>query len=97
MILSNKYHWNFCSLGGVTRVRISSGEDIAHLDELDPKLWTVLSCPVDGLYFDRKTLEILDSDKDGRIRIDEVGQFFALRPRSAPEGQRHLASLSYQC
>lgn len=72
MILSNKYHWNFCSLGGVTRVRISSGEDIAHLDELDPKLWTVLSCPVDGLYFDRKTLEILDSDKDGRIRIDEV-------------------------
>lgn len=72
MILSDKYHWNFCSLGGVTRVRIASGEDIAHLDELDPKLWTVLSCPVDGLYFDRRTLEMLDSDKDGRIRIDEV-------------------------
>lgn len=70
--MENKYPWRFCSLGGVTRVMISSGEDIAHLDELDPKLWTVLSCPVDGLYFDRETLEILDSDKDGKIRIDEV-------------------------
>ncbi len=70
--MDKKYPWQFCSLGGVTRVMISSGEDIAHLNELDPKLWTVLSCPVDGLYFDAKTLRILDSDSDGKIRIDEV-------------------------
>lgn len=70
--MEKQYPWSFCSLGGVTRVKISSGEDIAHLRELDRKLWTVLSCPVDGLIFDRKTLDILDSDKDGKIRVDEV-------------------------
>ena len=70
--METKYPWRYCSLGGVTRVKLSTGEDIAHLGELDQKLWTVLSCPVDGLIFDRKTLEILDSDKDGRIRVGEV-------------------------
>ena len=53
-------------------MKISSGEDIAHLGELDQKLWTVLSCPVDGLYFDKKTLSLLDTDKDGKIRVYEV-------------------------
>ena len=70
--MDNKYPWSFCSLGGVTRVKIASGEDIAHLGELDQKLWTVLSCPVDGLYFDKKTLTLLDTDKDGKIRVYEV-------------------------
>ncbi|MBO4469858.1 MAG: hypothetical protein J5740_05670 [Bacteroidales bacterium] len=70
--MDNKYPWSFCSLGGVTRVKISSGEDIAHLGELDQKLWTVLSCPVDGLHFDKKTLTLMDTDKDGKIRVYEV-------------------------
>jgi len=66
------YKWNYCSLGGVVRVNIASGEDIAHLGELDQKLWTVLSCPVEGLEFDRKTLSLLDTDNDGKIRVAEV-------------------------
>ena len=49
-----------------------SGEDIAHLGELDQKLWTVLSCPVDGLEYDRQTLEFHDADKDGKIMVKEV-------------------------
>lgn len=44
------------------------GDDIAHLAELDQKLWTALSQPTKGLRFDAKTLEPLDTDKDGRIR-----------------------------
>ena len=40
------YEWNYCSLGGVIRVKIASGEDLAHLGELDQKYWTVLSCVV---------------------------------------------------
>lgn len=67
-----KYVWNYCSLGGVIRVRISSGEDIAKLGELDQKLWTVLSCPVDGLEFDPMTLSYVDSDKDGKIKVSEI-------------------------
>ena len=44
-----KYKWEFSSIGGASRVRIQTGEDLAHLSELDPKMWTVLSCPVKGL------------------------------------------------
>ena len=66
------YKWQYSSLGGVVRVKISTGEDIAHLGELDEKYWTVLSCPVDGLAMDRQTLSYLDADSDGRIRVKEV-------------------------
>lgn len=72
MANESKYKWNYCSVGGVVRVNIQSGEDIAHLGELDQKLWTVLSCPVDGLEFDHDTLRLLDTDGDGKIRVAEV-------------------------
>ena len=66
------YEWKFSTVGGVTRVNIETGEDIAHLDELDKKLWTVLSCPVKGLEFDERTLTLMDSDGDGKLRVHEV-------------------------
>lgn len=67
-----KYKWEFDNIGGSLRVRIRSGQDIAHLDELDPKMWTVLSCPVNGLEIDEKSLAYIDSDADGKIRINDV-------------------------
>ena len=70
--LKEGYNWQYCSLGGVTRVKISTGEDIAHLHELDQTMWTVLSCPVKGLELEERTLHLLDSDNDGKIRVDEV-------------------------
>ena len=72
--MASKYEWQYCSLGGAIRVKIGSGEDIAHLEELDQKLWTVLSCPVEGLEFDKQTLEYLDTEKDGKIMVNEVVQ-----------------------
>ena len=72
MATKNRFKWNYAPVGGVVRVRIDSGEAIAHLDELDQKKWTVLSCPVDGLEFDQETLNVLDADKDGRIHVNEV-------------------------
>ena len=66
------YEWTFASIGGVTRVTINNGNDIAHLGELDQKLWTVLSCPVKGLEFDETTLSLMDTDADGKIRVNEV-------------------------
>lgn len=66
------YKWNYCSVGGVMRVNISTGEDIRHLGELDQKLWTVLSCPTKGLEFCEKTLQMIDADKDGKIRVQEI-------------------------
>ena len=66
------YDWSYCSFGGVVRVNVRNGEDISHLGELDKKLWTVLSCPTEGLEFPTETLKLIDTDGDGKIRVDEV-------------------------
>ena len=67
-----KYKWNFENIGGTSRVKITSGEDIAHLNELDTKMWTVLSCPVKGLEIDEKSLAYIDCDQDGKIRVNDI-------------------------
>ncbi len=64
--------WNFSTVGGVKRVNLESGSDLANLADLDPKLWTALSCPVNDLEIDKKTLELIDSDKDGQIRVPDI-------------------------
>ena len=53
-------------------MRITSGDDIKHLSELDPKMWTVLSCPVKGLEISEKSLSYMDADGDGKIRVNDV-------------------------
>ena len=68
----NFHIWNFSRVGGVNRVNFESGKDLIHLKNLDQKLWTALSCPVYGLEFDYRTLELIDTDNDGRIRAPEV-------------------------
>ena len=68
----SNYKWTFANVGGVTRVRIQSGEDIRHLGELDKKMWTVLSCPVNGLEIGAESLSLVDTNADGKIRIEEV-------------------------
>ena len=69
---AESYPWKFASVGGTVRVKILSGEDIRNLYRLDRKMWTVLSCPTEGLEFDAKALHLIDIDHDGRIRVDEV-------------------------
>ena len=69
---TQKHKWQFENIGGCSRVNISSGSDIAHLDELDTKMWTVLSCPVKGLEIDEKSLRYMDCDADGKIRVNDV-------------------------
>ena len=71
-MVAQNHIWNFSSVGGVKRVNLESGADLIHLDQLDQKLWTALSCPVHGLEIDPKTLELIDTDKDGQIRIPEI-------------------------
>ena len=71
-MLMENHVWQYCSLGGVIRVKIASGDDIARLGELDEKYWTVLSCPVNGLAMDPRTLAYIDRSGDGKIRVSEV-------------------------
>lgn len=69
---NGNYDWKFSTVGGVTRVNIETGQDILHLDELDRKLWTALSCPLKGMEIDKKTMTMLDTNCDGKIHIEEV-------------------------
>lgn len=68
----NNHIWSFSTVGGVKRVNLESGSDLLNLENLDPKLWTALSCPITGLEIDKKTLEIIDTDNDGKIRVPEI-------------------------
>ncbi|MFG5409993.1 hypothetical protein ABXN37_20195 [Piscinibacter sakaiensis] len=51
---------------------LRSGADLAHLHELDQKLWVALACPTQGLEIDARTLTLIDADHDGRLRAPEV-------------------------
>ena len=68
----NNHKITYAYVGGVPRVRITSGADIAHLADIDKKQWTVLSCPVKGLEIDEKSLKYMDTDNDGSIHVEEV-------------------------
>ena len=72
LVKSKKYEWHFENIGGSTRVKIVSGSDIEHLGELDPKMWTVLSCPVSGLEIEEASLRYADNDNDGKIRVNDI-------------------------
>ncbi len=67
-----KHTWKFARIGGFDQVELSTGEDLIHLGELDQKLWVALACPVKGIEFDERTLELIDHDKDGRVRAGEL-------------------------
>ena len=69
---AQKHIWNFSMVGGVKRVHLVSGDDLLHLHELDQKLWTALSCPVNGLEIDAKTLSLIDTNGDEQIRVPEI-------------------------
>lgn len=69
---ASAHRWNFYRTGGVDQVRIDTGADILHLDELDQKLWVALGCPVKGLELDERTLALLDEDGDGYLRPPEI-------------------------
>ena len=64
--------WNFFRAGGFNQVKLDTGADLANLDQLDPKLWVALACPTRGLEFDERTLAMIDTDHDGRIRAPEI-------------------------
>ncbi len=64
--------WHFFRSGGVDQVSIKSGADILALPELDQKLWVALAMPTRDVDIDPATLDLLDPDKDGRIRAPDI-------------------------
>src|SRR3954451_2895352 len=66
------HSWNFFRTGGLDQVALTRAEDLLALEQLDQKLWVALSCPVKGLELDEKSLALIDTDGDGRIRVPEL-------------------------
>ncbi len=64
--------WHFFRAGGFDQLLLETGEELLALATLDQKLWVALSCPVEGVAFDRRTLELMDTDQDGQIRAPEL-------------------------
>jgi len=69
---SSTYRWRFFRAGGFDQVKLETGADLMALDQLDQKLWVALACPTSGLEFDKATLAMIDTDKDGRVRAPEL-------------------------
>jgi len=91
--------WKFFRAGGFDQPRIDTPADLLAIGELDQKLWVALSCPVDGIEFDRRTLALIDSDDDGHIRAPELiaavrwaGQRLA-DPAALADGRLTLAAI----
>src|SRR5690242_3015091 len=70
--MASNHPWKFFRAGGFDQVKLESGADLLALEQLDQKLWVALACPTTGLEFDSKTLALIDTDKDGRIRAPEL-------------------------
>ena len=69
---NSSYCWRFFRAGGFNQVVLNSGADLLNLDQLDQKLWVALACPTTGVEFDKTTLALIDTDKDGRVRAPEL-------------------------
>jgi hypothetical protein len=58
--------------GGFNQLYLETAEDLKVLASLDQTLWVASSCPTTGLDLDEKTLKLMDTDGDGRIRVPEI-------------------------
>ncbi|HET9240866.1 MAG TPA: hypothetical protein VFO10_26615 [Oligoflexus sp.] len=64
--------WNYFRAGGVVQVELKTKADLLQLSQLDQKLWMALSMPTRGVHCDTRTLDLIDTDKDGHIRPPEL-------------------------
>lgn len=70
--MDTQVNWTFFRAGGFDQVKLARGVDLQNLDKLDQKLWVALACPTSGLEIDPRTLELIDADRDGRVRAPEL-------------------------
>ena len=67
-----QHRWHFFRAGAVDQVTLRDGFDLLALPELDQKLWVALAMPTKGVDIDPVTLDLLDLNKDGRIRVQDI-------------------------
>jgi hypothetical protein len=69
---NNSHTWRFFRAGGFDQVKLDSGKDLLAIEQLDQKLWVALACPIDNVNFDTRTLSLIDTDGDRRVRATEL-------------------------
>ena len=62
----------FKNYGGSYQLRLQNADDLEKIQTFKESLWAATSIPIDALNCDRKFADYLDSDKNGRIRTDEL-------------------------
>jgi hypothetical protein len=67
-----RHVWRFFRAGGFDQIRLDRGADLANLRGLDQKLWVALAGPAQDIEFDHRTLSLIDTSDDGRIRVPEL-------------------------
>ncbi|HET9987277.1 MAG TPA: hypothetical protein VFQ65_02135, partial [Kofleriaceae bacterium] len=67
-----EHRWHFFRAGGVDQVSLRDGKDLLAIAGLDQKLWVALAMPTKGVDLDPNTLDLIDTDKDGRIRVHDI-------------------------
>lgn len=66
------YRHKFYRMARTTQVSLTCGADIEHLRDLGRRYWLVLSRPVETATPADDIASLLDTNKDGRVRIPEV-------------------------
>ena len=66
------HRWHFFRAGAVDQVTLRDGFDLLALPDLDQKLWVALAMPTTGVDIDPVTLQLMDVNSDGRIRVHDV-------------------------
>lgn len=67
----------FQRIGGSFQPIVSTKEDLENILQLDPAHWTLNSTDIDKLDCDLEFLLFLDSDRNGKVRVDEVKEAIA--------------------
>ena len=67
-----EHRWHFFRAGGVDQVSLRDGKDLLAIASLDQKLWVALAMPTKGVDLDPRRSTLIDTDKDGRIRVHDI-------------------------
>jgi hypothetical protein len=62
----------FLNYGAIDQIELDDPSDLPLIDELDKARWAATSAPIDQLFCDPAFLAYVDTDHNGRIRVDEV-------------------------
>ena len=62
----------FEKVGGSLQPIIKTAEDMKNLLELSPAFWSITSISLDAIAMDPVFLKFMDSDCNGKIRVDEI-------------------------